>query len=278
MKIKWKDIRRFGINRLSIGLQSSNDDMLRLIGRIHNYNDFETTYDLARKIGFKNINVDLMIGLPNQTIKDIEETLKNIIEKNPEHISVYSLIIEEDTILQKKNSNGELNLPEEDIERKMYWKVKKVLENNGYMQYEISNFAKSLYESKHNTDCWKQKEYIGLGAAAHSYCKNIRYSNICNIEEYIKNAQNDQFDKNIIIHEKQDKEVMMNEYMILGLRMIRGVNINEFEKKFSINPVILYREILSKLKNNKLIEIDANEIRLTKKGINFANIVWEEFV
>ena len=239
--------KKCGINRLSIGLQSTNDSILKTIGRIHNYADFEKTYEMARKIGFKNINVDLMIGLPNQTIKDVEETLKNIIQKEPEHISVYSLIIEEGTILHQKIEKGELELPDEDIERNMYWKVNKVLEKNNYIQYEISNFSKPSYKSKHNTDCWKQKEYIGIGIAAHSYLNSIRYSNISNIEDYIKNIENNQYEKNVIIHEKQDSNTMMNEYMILGLRMIKGIDIKQFENKFLVNPAIIYKEQLQKL-------------------------------
>lgn len=218
---KLEKYKKCGINRLSIGLQSTNDKILKEIGRIHSYSDFEKTYELARKIGFKNINVDLMIGLPNQTIKDVEETLQKILEKSPEHISVYSLIIEEGTVLQKKIDNKELNLPDDNIERTMYWKVKEVLEKNKYMQYEISNFSKPSHESKHNTDCWKQKEYIGIGIAAHSYLNSTRFSNTCNIEEYIKNIENKEYEKNSIIHEKQDYNTMMNEYMILGLRMLR---------------------------------------------------------
>lgn len=275
---KLKKYIELGINRISIGLQSSNNMILKEIGRIHNYEEFEQTYDLARKTGFKNINIDLMIGLPNQTINDVNNTLKDIINKQPEHISVYSLIIEEGTVIDKKIKNKELLPIDENIERKMYWNVKEILEQNYYMQYEISNFAKPFYESKHNSDCWKQKEYIGLGIAAHSYINNVRYSNTINIEEYIKNIQNDEFEKNVIVHEVQEPNDIMNEYMILGLRMINGINIEEFEKKFNINPINKYQKEISKLKKIGLININNNRIMLTKKGIDFANIVWEEFI
>lgn len=275
---KLKKYRECGINRLSIGLQSANDKILKEIGRIHNYMDFERTYKLARKVGFKNINVDLMIGLPGQTIRDVEETLEKILEKSPEHISVYSLIIEEGTILQKKIENGDVKLFDEDIERAMYWRVKDVLEKNNYIQYEISNFSKQSYESRHNTDCWKQKEYIGIGISAHSYLNSMRFSNICNIEEYIKNIQNKEYEKNVIIHEKQDYDTMMNEYMILGLRMLKGINIEEFKNKFNINPIKKYQKVLKKMEKADLLEINDKKIILTKKGIDFANIVWEEFI
>lgn len=275
---KLKKYRECGINRLSIGLQSANDKILKEIGRIHNYMDFERTYKLARTVGFKNVNVDLMIGLPGQTIRDVEETLEKILEKSPEHISVYSLIIEEGTILQKKIENGDVKLFDEDIERAMYWRVKDVLEKNNYIQYEISNFSKQSYESRHNTDCWKQKEYIGIGISAHSYLNSMRFSNICNIEEYIKNIQNKEYEKNVIIHEKQDYDTMMNEYMILGLRMLKGINIEEFKNKFNINPIKKYQKELKKMEKADLLEINDKKIILTKKGIDFANIVWEEFI
>lgn len=275
---KLKKYSECGINRLSIGLQSANDKILKEIGRIHNYMDFERTYKLARKVGFKNVNVDLMIGLPGQTIRDVEETLEKILEKSPEHISVYSLIIEEGTILQKKIENGDVKLFDEDIERSMYWRVKDVLEKNNYIQYEISNFSKQSYESRHNTDCWKQKEYIGIGISAHSYLNSMRFSNICDIEEYIKNIQNKEYEKNVIIHEKQDYDTMMNEYMILGLRMLKGINIEEFKNKFNINPIKKYQKELKKMEKADLLEINDKKIILTKKGIDFANIVWEEFI
>lgn len=277
-KEKLEMYKSIGINRLSIGLQSTNDNLLKTIGRIHNYEEFETCYELARATNFSNINVDLMIGLPTQTIQDVKESLKNIISKNPEHISVYSLILEDDTKLKKLVDNKILDIPDEDIERNMYWIVKNTLEENGYEQYEISNFAKKSYESKHNTDCWKQKEYIGFGTAAHSYFNNVRYSNTCNIYDYIKNIKNNQFQKNIEIQELQEKDIQMNEYMILGLRMMQGVNVKNFIEKFGENPKIRYQKEIKKLENQNLIVVDEMFIKLTKKGIDFANIVWSEFI
>jgi len=192
-----------GINRISIGLQSTQNNLLETIGRIHNYYDFLDTYRFAREAGFKNINVDLMIGLPNQTLNDVLLTVNEIVSLEPEHISVYSLILEEGTKLYEEVSKGKLLLPKEDEERQMYWTTKKILENNGYIHYEISNFAKTNYESKHNLDCWKQKEYIGFGAAAHSYTNKIRYSNIEEIEQYIKNMQNDKIEENFVFQKNK---------------------------------------------------------------------------
>lgn len=275
---KLKDYYNCGINRLSIGLQETNNALLKEIGRIHTYEDFENTYSLARNVGFKNINVDLMLGLPNQNILDLENSINKILDLDPEHISVYSLILEENTVLKNKVDQGILTLPEDEMERKMYYTVKNMLENNGYIHYEISNFAKKGFESKHNLDCWSQKEYMGFGAAAHSYTNNFRFSNIENIEEYINNFKNNKEEDNLIFHEKQNRESKMKEYMMLGLRKIEGVNIQQFKNKFVENPIFIFRKEIEKLVNEELLEVDGNFIKLTKKGLDLANLVWEEFV
>ena len=277
-KEKLESYKKVGINRLSIGLQTTQERLLKEIGRIHNFEQFLETYQLARKVGFQNINVDLMIGLPNQRIKDIKESLEKIIALHPEHISVYSLIVEENTPISKKIEKGELQLPEEDIERNMYWYVKNILELNGYKHYEISNFAKQGYIAKHNWNCWGQKEYIGFGAAAHSYRNMIRYSNIENVEEYIQNIKHGRLRKNRIIHEIQKYEDAKKEFMLLGLRKIEGVSIRDFRNKFQENPIFLFRHKLKRLTDENLIAIDLNYIRLTNRGMDFANLVWEEFV
>ena len=265
------DYRNAGINRISIGLQETNDELLKQIGRIHTYEQFLETYKLVRKVGFDNINVDLMIGLPNQSIENIKQSLEKITKLNPEHISVYSLILEEGTKLYERYQNKEVELPDEELERNMYWYVKNTLENNKYHHYEISNFAKQGYESKHNLSCWNQEEYIGFGAAAHSYVNGIRYSNTTDIDEYIKG--NDK-----IIHEEQTKQDIQKEYMLLGLRKTEGVSIQKFKNKFGENPIFLFRIQLNKLVEENLITIDGDCIKLTNKGLDLANIVWEEFV
>lgn len=275
---KLTDYKQAGINRLSIGLQTSKDELLKQIGRIHNFEQFLETYEMARKVGFQNINVDLMLGLPNQRISDLKETLEKVMELQPEHISVYSLIVEDGTPIANKIESGELQLPEEDVERNMYWYVKNTLELNGYIHYEISNFAKKGYESKHNMNCWKQKEYLGIGTAAHSYRDITRYSNTENLEEYIKNIQKENFERNRIIHEIQKEDDTKKEYMILGLRQIEGVQISKFKEKFVDNPVYLFRKELNKLSDQGLISVDDDYIKLTNKGIDLANLVWEEFV
>ena len=267
-----------GINRLSIGLQSTNDKLLKQLGRVHDFEDFLETLRLANTIGFSNISADCMIGLPNQTIYDVEETLNVLINLRLTHISVYSLIVEPNTPLEKKINSGELKLPDEEIERYMYWFAKRKLEENGYLHYEISNFAKPLFRSKHNLDCWNQKEYKGFGVSASSYENEIRYTNISSIEKYVENVQNGQFKKNYIVEEKQDRETMMKEYMLLGLRKTTGVSINQFRKKFGTIPIFKYNKEITKLTNEGLIESNGINIRLTKKGLDLANLVWEEFV
>ena len=275
---KLKKYKEAGVNRLSIGLQSTKNQLLKQIGRIHTFEEFLFSYNLARKIGFQNINVDLMLGLPNQTLEDIEDSLKQIIKIDPEHISLYSLIVEENTKIEKMINNGDIMLPEEELERNMYWKTKEILEKNNYKHYEISNFAKEGYESKHNSNCWKQKEYLGFGVAAHSYYQNKRYCNINSIEEYCKNIEDNNIRNNRITCEIQTNEEKRKEYMLLGLRMIDGINIQEFKNKFIDNPIYVFHKELEKLVKENLIEIDLNQIKLTNKGLDLANLVWEEFV
>lgn len=273
-KEKLTDYYSARVNRLSIGLQSTNDDLLKQIGRIHTYEQFLQGYNLAREVGFNNINVDLMLGLPNQTKEILKKSLNEVISLNPEHISVYSLILEEGTILEKLVNEKKLTLPSEETERAMYWQVKNTLEQNGYKHYEISNFAKLGYESKHNMNCWEQKEYLGFGVAAHSYYNKTRYSNTEDIEQYI----NARFKHSQIIHETQNTEEEQKEYMMLGLRKIDGVSISNFKNKFVANPIYIFRKELNKLVEEELIEVDIDSIKLTNKGLDFANMVWEEFV
>lgn len=270
---KLKKYKECGINRLSIGLQSTEDRLLKKIGRIHNYNDFLATYNLAREVGFDNINVDLMIGLPGQTIEDVKSSLNKVINLNPSHISVYSLIVEENTIIYNLIEQNKIVLPDEELERNMYWYVKNYLELGGYEHYEISNFAKNGKKSLHNWDCWNQKEYIGFGASAHSYLNRKRFCNIGVLEEYIKDFKNTKE-----VQEVQSFYETKQEYMLLGLRKIKGVCISDFKNKFGENPIFLFKNELNKLIEEGLLEITTNNIKLTNKGLNFANLVWEEFV
>ena len=299
-KEKLEQYRKAKINRLSIGLQSTNNGMLKQIGRIHTYEQFLETYQMAKAVGFDNINVDLMIGLPNQTIEDIKTSLNQVIQLHPTHISVYSLIIEEGTVMAQKIENHELEEMDEELERNMYWYVKNTLELNGYTHYEISNFAKEGKESKHNLNCWRQKEYIGIGLSAHSYLNYVRYTNTSEMEQYItrmdslngqivkdflelsNNKEKENLEENIEtayeIEEIQDLVDRKREYMLLGLRTIEGVSISKFKEKYIDNPIFLYRKELEKLVEEKLVIIDGDYIKLTNKGLDLANLVWEEFV
>lgn len=277
-KEKIEAYKTVGINRISLGLQTTNDKLLKNIGRIHTYKQFEEAYNLVQKAGFTNINVDLMLALPNQTLEDLKISLNKIINLNPTHISVYSLILEEGTKLEDLINRKVLELPSEDIERQMYWKTKHLLEENGYIHYEISNFAKENYKSKHNSNCWEQQEYYGFGLASHSYINNVRYSNIEDLSQYIKNIENEEYNKIKQVNEIQTKISKAKEYMMLSLRTIDGVKIKEYKAKFQENPLYIYRREIEKLTQNELLEIDGDYIKLTAKGIDFANQVWKEFV
>ena len=276
---KLKEYKAIGVKRLSIGLQSTNDMLLKTIGRIHTYDEFLDTYIMAREVGFESINVDLMLALPKQTIDDVELGVKKVIRLNPEHISCYSLILEEGTKLEKQVKSGDLLLPTEDEERKMYWCVKEELERAGYNHYEISNFAKKGYESKHNLNSWNQEEYLGFGLNASSFYDETRYKNIKDLDQYIRNCETNNFNNNIIVEEEnRTQEQIAKEYMMLGLRKLEGISISEFQHKFELNPLFYFRFEISKLQEQDLIEVDLDNIRLTKKGLDFANVVFEEFV
>ncbi len=273
---KLKKYYSIGINRLSIGLQSTNNNLLKDIGRIHTYEQFLETYKLARKAGFKNINVDLMLGLPGQTVHDLQESLENVVNLKPEHISAYSLILEETTVLYTKKMNNEITLPSDEIEREMYWLVKKHLEKNNYEHYEISNFAlensaQLSYRALHNTNCWEQKEYVGIGAGASSFLDNKRYVNSSEIEEYIENNVRD-------IEEILDKDAKMREYVILGLRKIDGIDLEKFKVKFKVDFFSVFNKEFDKLHSEGLLLFKNGNVKLSDRGIDLANLVWEEWI
>lgn len=275
---KLLNYKEAGINRISMGLQTTDDELLKKIGRIHNYQEFLNGYNIARKLGFKNINIDLMLALPCQNLNMIRKSVNEIIKLNPEHISIYSLILEENTKLFDMVNNEVLQLPNEEEERKMYWETKQILEQNNYKHYEISNFSKEGFESRHNINCWEQKEYLGVGVASHSYYNNIRYSNIANIEEYIENISKNKIQRNITIHEVQNIIDKEKEYIMLGLRKIDGVHLNNFKEKFGKEIKDIFGEEIDDLKRKNLIVIKNDRMCLSNKGIDFANIVWEKFV
>ncbi len=277
-KEKLECYKNSGINRISVGLQSTNNELLRNIGRIHQYEEFLSAYNMIRKSGFNNVNVDLMLALPGQNLAMLQESVEKVIKLNPEHISIYSLILEENTKLFEMVNKGDIKLPDEDEERQMYWKTKKMLENNNYKHYEISNFAKEGYQSRHNMNCWNQKEYLGFGIAAHSYFDNKRFSNTISIEEYINNIKENKIERNITVNEIQNVKDKEKEYVLLGLRKIQGININKFKEKFGEDFKRVFDKEFNVLLQQGLIKIKENNIILSDRGLDFANLVWEKFV
>lgn len=277
-KDKLQDYYSSGINRLSMGLQETHDEILKNIGRIHNFDEFLNTYKLAEELRFNNINIDLMIGLPNQTLAYIEESLNKILTLSPNHISLYSLILEEGTLLEKEVKTGKFTLPSEELERKMYHKSKEILEKNNYIHYEISNFAKKGFYSKHNLNCWEQHEYLGFGLGSHSYFNKKRFSNQTNFQKYIEKSGEQVYNNSVVIHEVQSSIDQMKEYMLLGFRKINGIKKIDFYKKFKIDINKIFFHEITKLKNEGLIEENNIFIKPTLKGLDLANIIFEEFI
>lgn len=273
---KLKVYKSLGINRISLGVQTLNDSLLTQIGRIHTTRDFLDTYELIRSQGFENINTDIMFNLPNQTYKDVIKTLKEIIKLDIKHISYYSLKIEEGTPFHVKYEKDELRLPEEDVERKMYHGAIELLEKNGYKQYEISNFAKQGYECNHNIIYWKVKPYIGVGLSAHSNINSYRYGNTEKFEEYFKMIDENKLP--IYEEEKEfiDKDMEIAEYIILGLRLIDGINKEYFSKRFGITIRDVLGKKLDKFIEEGLLEENDYNVKLTKKGLDLCNIVFME--
>ncbi|QAT40775.1 radical SAM family heme chaperone HemW [Clostridium sp. JN-9] len=265
-----------GVNRLSIGLQSCDNNILKTIGRIHNYSDFITAYEMAEKMGFNNINVDLMFGLPNQTMKQWKMTLNSIVKLAPKHISCYSLIVEEGTPFYNMQQSGKLNLPSEETEREMYHYAVNFLRENGYNQYEISNFAKENMECRHNIIYWEAKEYMGCGSGAHSFYNGERFSNKVKIEDYINSMRenNNAVDE---IYKNLEKD-NMEEFMFMGLRMTDGISIEEFHKRFNIDIFSIYGHIINKFINNSLLIMKNGRIFLSPEGIEVSNSVMCEFI
>ena len=275
---KLKTYLKCGINRISIGLQSSRNEILKSIGRIHTFEQWGNSILMAKQVGFKNINTDIIVGLPDQSIYDIEDAIDQIVDYGLQHVSVYSLIVEEGTPLEEKLKKGELKEIDEELERYMYWFAKRKLEDNGYKHYEVSNFAKEGFESKHNLNCWNQHSYMGFGLAAASYENKSRRTNISDLDFYIKNIEEDNFDSLYVIEEQQNNSEEMKEFMMLGLRKIDGVNVGDFRMKFSKDVFIVFKKQIEKLLTEDLIELNKSNIRLTKKGLDLANLVWEEFI
>ena len=273
---KLQIIKRYNINRISLGLQSVDNKILKSIGRIHTFEQFKENYYKIRKFGFNNINVDMMFGLPNQSTLNYLNGLKEIISLSPEHISAYSLIVEEDTPFFKAYEQGTLNLPNEDEEREMYHKGKELLKNYGYNQYEISNFAKDNRKCIHNIQYWKCNEYLGVGAYSSSFINSKRIKNIQDIQEYINLINNNKNTE--IIENINNINDNMEEFMFMGLRMIEGVEKREFLRRFNEDIYNVYKIPITINLNKGLLLDEDGRIKLTSKGIEFSNEVMSDFI
>lgn len=245
------------------------------LGRIHKLDDFLRSYEILINLDFKNINIDLMFGIPDQSLSDWKETIENVLNLKPKHISCYSLIIEEGTPFYEMFNNNKIELVEEDIEREMYYYAVKKLSSMGIERYEISNFAQKGYECRHNITYWEDEEYIGVGAGAHSYVKNYRFSNYKNIKEYIEGIKsgNALCEKEFI-----DIDDEMSEFMFMGLRMIKGIEKKRFFKRFKKDIYDIYKSEIDNLIKKGLIIDDGEFIKLTDKGIDISNQVFADFL
>ena len=266
---------RSGINRLSMGLQSARSAELAVLGRIHSYEQFLEAYFTAREIGFSNINVDIMSGLPMQTLENYLETLGKVTElvPPPEHISAYSLIVEEGTPFYEAYERDELRLPDEETDRLMYDTTRTFLQSKGYDRYEISNYAKNGYECRHNIGYWQRKNYVGFGIGAASLVENVRFRNDNCLENYIRRPCESMTD----VEELSVRE-QMEEMMFLGLRMTEGVSFQDFQDAFGCSLESVYGEVIEKHVLEGLLQVDENHVHLTVKGMDVSNYVMADFL
>lgn len=264
--------RNVGINRLSLGLQSTDAEELKLLGRIHSYEEFLKSYEWAREAGFSNINIDLMFAIPGQTGEAWRQHLYQVAELNPEHISAYSLIIEEGTPFAEQN----LDLPDEDTEYQMYEDTAEILERYGYRQYEISNYAKQGYMCRHNAGYWQRREYLGFGLGASSLYRGMRFLNTRRMQEYLKESRNpDQIRKDVTVLSRNER---IEEFMFLGLRMTEGISEKKFEENFDVRLMDVYGDILQKYEETGFMEHIETKWRLTRKGIHVSNHILADFL
>ena len=269
-KNKAKEYMLAGCSRLSLGLQSHSPHILKILNRAHNFDDCEKAIQNALFYNIQDINVDIMLGVPNQTMKDVKETLKRVIKLPITHISAYGLICEPNTPLTRSIKQNKLSLPPEELAVEMYDYTVKFLEKNGFYMYEISNFAKTGYESEHNLNYWKRGSYLGLGLGAHSFLDGTHWQNTENFKEYIKNPTLCQKDI-----ERETIKTAKEETIMLALRTTQGLNIKEYNEMFDGNFLQEYRSVLEKLLKENLIEITNGVIRI--KNMYISNSIIAEF-
>ncbi|MCG8538607.1 MAG: radical SAM family heme chaperone HemW [Clostridia bacterium] len=273
---KLKNYNAIGINRLSIGLQSFNNNILKKIGRIHSKEDFIENYFEARNEGFENINLDLIYGLPDQDLEDWQETLGQVIKLEPNHISAYSLKIEKGTVFEKLFDENRLNLPKDEEDRQMYHLAINLLNGNNIRQYEISNFAREGYECKHNLIYWNNQEYLGFGVSAHSYLDSCRYGNTDNINDYINFINHGKFP--VVNREVKSKEEEIVETIFLGLRLSKGLDVRKFKDYFNVSIYEIYGNKINSLIKLGLLTGGEDYIKLTQYGMDVSNQVFIEFL
>ena len=272
---KLTDYRRAGINRLSFGLQSANDRELKLLGRIHTWAEFLESFHLARECGFTNINIDLMSALPGQTRESWKDTLKRVTDLNPEHISAYSLIIEDGTPFGEKygSEEGRKLLPDEDSEREMYYETKRFLQDCGYERYEISNYAKPGRACRHNIGYWTGLPYLGLGLGASSYMDGCRFAVNSDMKQYLEEKPGMFTDV-----EKLTKKDMEEEFFYVGLRMTAGVSLPEFERRFGVSAKDVYPGLMEMFVEEKAAVFQGDRFVLTDYGLDVSNYIMAQFL
>ncbi len=272
---KLTDYRRAGINRLSFGLQSANDRELKLLGRIHTWAEFLESFHLARECGFTNINIDLMSALPGQTRESWKDTLKRVTDLNPEHISAYSLIIEDGTPFGEKygSEEGRKLLPDEDSEREMYHETKRFLRDCGYERYEISNYAKPGRACRHNIGYWTGVPYLGLGLGASSYMDGCRFAVNSDMKQYLEEKPGMFTDV-----EKLTKKDMEEEFFYVGLRMTAGVSLSEFERRFGVSAKDVYPGLMEMFVEEKAAVFQGDRFVLTDYGLDVSNYIMAQFL
>lgn len=287
--VQWKES---GVNRLSLGLQSVNDEELRMLGRIHTYEQFLDTWRLVRTGGFDNVNIDLISAIPGQTAESWERTLRTAAELGPEHLSAYSLIVEEGTPFYDRYGENSGNtgkwppLPDEDTERRIYEDTARILKEYGFHRYEISNYARPGYECRHNLGYWERREYLGLGLGASSLIGNQRFHNTADMEKYLNVCKDmekgkEQFGRRTFLHEDMEElseKDCMEEFMFLGLRKTAGVSCSEFRKLFGKNVEEVYGEPIRRFTEQGLLKGEGDMLRLTERGIDVSNYVFSEFL